>query len=270
MNKYLRLFRFGNGLMGALGTLIACFIAMGSDIADNAFDVAVACILVIIFVAGGNSLNDSIDWEIDKTAHPDRPIPKGEITPRTAHICGIGGLALSVAISFALNLGTVITVAVCAVLMYSYETLLKQRGFVGNLCIAVLTGLIFIFGGAVADDYSNVWILAILAFIVSVGREIAKDIEDEDSDAGSRRTLPMIIGNRKAAAVAAAFFIIGPVLSFVPFACDTFGIGYLFVIVPDAIFIYCAYSVFRDAHKTEKLAKIAMFAALIAFIVGVL
>lgn len=80
----------------------------------------------------------------------------------------------------------------------------------------------------------------------------------------------MIIGNRKAAAVAAAFFIIGPVLSFVPFACDTFGVGYLFVIVPDAIFIYCAYSVFRDTHKAEKLAKIAMFAALIAFIVGVL
>jgi geranylgeranylglycerol-phosphate geranylgeranyltransferase len=270
VNRYLRLFRLGNGIMGAVGVLIACFIAAGSDITDHAFEVAVACILVLIFVAGGNSLNDYIDRDIDVTAHPDRPLPKGEITPKAAHACGIGGLVIAVILSVFINWQAVIIVAVCAILMYSYETLLKQRGFVGNLCIAVLTGLIFIFGGSVVEDYSQVWVLAILAFLVSVGREIAKDIEDEKSDEGSRRTLPMIVGDRKAAAIAAVFFVLGPLLSFIPLIDDTFGIGYLFVLVPDAIFIYCAYSVFSDAHKAEKLAKIAMFAALIAFILGVL
>ena len=270
MNKYLRLFRFENGLMGAIGVLISCFIAAGYDVVDHTVNVCIACIVVIVFVAGGNSLNDYIDREIDGTAHPDRPLPSGEMAPKTALACGIGGLVAAIVLSILLPPQATVIVAICAVLMVSYETVLKQRGFVGNVCIALLTGMIFIFAGSVVGDYSRVWILAILAALVSVGREIAKDIEDKKSDEGTRSTLPMLMGDRNAAIIAALFFIIGPVLSFIPLLNGTFGVLYCTVLVADAIFIYCAATVFSDAHNAEKYAKVAMMAALASFILGVI
>ncbi|NLU46220.1 MAG: UbiA family prenyltransferase [Euryarchaeota archaeon] len=84
MNKYLRLFRLGNGVMGVFGLLIGAFISVGLDIAEHAQDLAIASVLVLIFIAGGNSLNDYVDRELDKIGHPDRPLPRGEIPPRRA------------------------------------------------------------------------------------------------------------------------------------------------------------------------------------------
>ena len=41
------------------------------------------------------------------------------------------------------------------------------------------------------------------------------------------------------------------------------------VVIADAIFIYCAAAVFRDPHRAQKFAKIAMVVALVSFILGV-
>lgn len=269
MNKYLRLFRFGNGLMGIIGLLVSVFIAAGYDMADKWLQILIGAAIVMAFVAGGNSLNDYIDADIDRTAHPDRPVPKGELTAKTARNLGIAGLVIAIVLSLLLGWLCAALVALCAAMMFSYEVMLKQRGFVGNICIAVLTGAVFLFAGAIVNDLSQVWVLALLAALVSVGREIAKDIEDMESDEGSRTTLPMMLGTKKASVVAAVFFVLGPALSFIPFIYDMFGILYASVVVADALFIYCAITVFKDAHKAEKLAKIAMFVALISFILGV-
>lgn len=273
MNKYLRLFRFENGIMGVIGILIAIFIAAGYQMLDHLQNIILGCVVIISFVAGGNALNDYIDREIDKTAHPDRPVPSGEISPKSAMICGYGGLGLASVLSLLFliegNYLATLIVLISALMMFSYETVLKQRGFVGNVCIAVLTGGIFLFAGAIVEDFSKVWILSLLAALVSVGREIAKDIEDEESDKGCRKTLPMLIGNKNAAIISAVFFIVGPILSGIPFINGIFGPLYAVVIIADAIFVYCAYLVFKNAHKSEKLAKVAMFIALISFILGV-
>ena len=58
MNKYLRLFRFGNGLMGIIGLLVSVFIAAGYGITDKWLNILIGCAIVLAFVAGGNSLND--------------------------------------------------------------------------------------------------------------------------------------------------------------------------------------------------------------------
>ena len=108
-----------------------------------------------------------------------------------------------------------------------------------------------------------------MALLVSVGREIAKDIEDMESDEGDRLTLPMRIGPRKAAALACVFFVAGPVLSVAPMVWHTYGPLYYSVVVADAIFVYCAAVVFSSPHRAQKFAKLAMVVALVAFIAGV-
>lgn len=269
MNKYLRLFRFGNGMMGIVGLLVSVFIAVGYGMADEWLHIIIGCVIVLAFVAGGNSLNDAIDAEIDKTAHPDRPVPMGELTADTARRLGYGGLIVAVILSLLLGPVAAVLVIICAFMMFAYETMLKQRGFIGNLSIAILTGAVFLFAGAIVGDMSQVWVLALLAALVSVGREIAKDIEDMESDEGSRKTLPMAIGVKNAAIIAAAFFIIGPALSFIPFIYNMFGLLYSTVIIADVLFILCAVKVFNDAEKAEKIAKKAMLIALLSFILGV-
>lgn len=270
MNKYLQLFRLGNGLMGIIGILVSAFIAAGPDLGDHWISLLISCFIVICFIAGGNSVNDYIDRDIDVTAHPERPIPSGRIEPRRALHIGICALALSSALSILLMswIATAIVVVAC-VLMVSYELFLKQRGFVGNLTIAALTGMVFLLGGAIVGNMTNSFTIAALAALVTVGREITKDIEDMEGDIG-RKTLPMSIGKRNAGVLAAAFFIAGSALSILPMLEGLFGVLYYTIFVADAMFIYSAIILFKSPHNAQKMAKIAMFAALVAFILGVI
>ncbi len=271
MNKYLRLFRLGNGIMGILGVVIGAFIAAGTGILDYSFNIAISCLLVIAFIAGGNSLNDYIDRDADKIGHPDRPLPLGEIEPKIALYCGISGLVLACLISFLMrSIETSAMVIAAAILMIAYEMTLKQKGFVGNITIAVMTGMLFLFGGSIVG---NIWAntaICMMAITVSIGREIAKDIEDMNSDKEERLTLPMKIGVRKSTLLATVFYILGPVLSIYPLVTHTFGLLYCIVFVADAMFIYCAWLLFSNAHKSQKMAKLAMLVALVAFILGVI
>ena len=270
VNKYLQLFRTGNAVMGIVGVAVAAFMAAGTDIADAWANLLISAVVVFMFICGGNALNDYIDYEIDKTAHPERPIPSGRMTRRAALHAALAMLGGSVVVSlFTFDLECILIVVIACVLMVSYEVALKQRGFVGNVTIAVLTGMMFLLGGAVVGDAAADVIVALLALLVSVGREIAKDIEDMESDEGDRLTLPMRIGPRKAAALACVFFVAGPVLSVAPMVWHTYGPLYYSVVVADAIFVYCAAVVFSSPHRAQKFAKLAMVVALVAFIAGV-
>jgi len=268
VNRFLQLFRLGNGLMGIAGVLASAVIASGLGIGDHVQALLLSFLVVIAFIAGGNSINDYVDRDIDVAAHPERPIPSGRMKPETALYVGCSALGLSLALSLLLwdVLSTSIVIAACT-LMLAYELVLKQRGFVGNLTIGLLTGMVFLLGGAVVGNVEGNYIVAAMAFLVSVGREISKDIEDMDSDRG-RSTLPMRVGKGRAGALAAAFFVSGPVLSLWPMYVGTFGYLYFTVLIADAIFIYAALILFKDPHRAQKYAKYAMLVALAAFILG--
>ena len=268
MNKYIRLFRLGNALMGVLGVLTGALIAVGLDIAEHWKFLAIASFVVVWFIAGGNALNDYIDRDIDVVSHPNRPIPSGRIAPKNALYASAFAFILAIASSFLfMELIPIAVVIIACALMLSYELFLKKRGFVGNVTIAVLTGMLFLLGGAAVLNIEAVMIASVMAMLVSVGREIAKDIEDMGGDAG-RRTLPMSVGVRNACIVAAIFLIAGPILSVWPIIANTFGPLYYLIIAADAIFIYASFIIFSDAHKAQKLCKYAMLIALAAFILG--
>jgi 4-hydroxybenzoate polyprenyltransferase and related prenyltransferases len=270
VNKYLELFRLQNGAIGVIGILASSFIAAGRDIADHWLNIVVAVAIIVIFMGGGNALNDYIDRDIDVVSHPERPVPSGRMKAEHALYAGCAMLLVSVLMSIvfwdALSIAIVI---IACVLMFAYELALKQRGLAGNVTIAVQTGMIFLLGGAIVDNISGVYVLAGMAMLVNIGREITKDIEDMEGDIG-RSTLPMKIGKRKAGIVAAIFFIAGPVLSIWPIIDGMFSSLYLTVIIPDAMFIYASYILFDNPHRAQKVAKFAMLVALGAFILGVI
>ena len=268
VNRFLQLFRLGNCIMGVVGLSVAAFIASGTALVDSWMELIIASISVVGFIAGGNALNDYIDRDVDKIAHPERPLPSGRMEPETALRVAATLFFAAFAVALFLNLTSIVIVALATALMLAYELKLKASGLAGNVAIALLTGGLFLLGGAVVGNIENTIAVAGMAMMVSLGREITKDIEDMDGDEG-RNTLPMRIGKKDAGMVAALFFILGSFSSMEPVINGIFGVAYLpLVLVADAIFLYDSWILFKDPRRAQKLAKLGMMVALVAFIAG--
>jgi geranylgeranylglycerol-phosphate geranylgeranyltransferase len=267
---YLGLFRLGNCAMGAFGALLAAVACVGATgLEDFVWEIVLSMLVVMSFTAAGNSLNDYFDREVDKVAHPERPIPSGTVTPAMARALAAILFVVSLLLSIVINPWSVVIVVTSIVVIVGYEWFLKAEGLAGNLAISWLTGALFLFGGAAVDRFEFAWILAALAFLATLGREIVKDIQDVKGDRGARRTLPMRIGQKNAGVLGSIAFLAAVGLSPMPYLLDLLSWVYVpVVLVADAIFIYCASIHFRSPEKGQKVAKLAMFIALLAFLLG--
>ncbi len=267
MKAYWEILRPFNCMMAAAAAIIGLAIAGGLEL------VAAALIFLTVFLitGGGNAINDYYDREIDAINRPKRPIPSGRISSRAAFNYS---LALFVAGCLFAGLVNQICLAVAAfnsVLLFLYARNLKATPLAGNICVAFLTGSAFLFGGAAAGGEGLLanQVPFLLSFLVSMSREIAKDIEDMAGDrAGGARTLPILAGERAAAALAAAFALAAVGLGF--FA--PFGRAYLvIVVVADLFFLFSVLKIARgDATGAQKALKKGMAVALVAFMAAAL
>jgi len=268
VNRFAQLVRIGNCAMGVAGLLIGAFVAVGVSITGYWLELLVASGIVFTFIAAGNSLNDYTDREVDRRAHPERPIPSGKLSEMAVLRISSILFTVSLGLSLLLDFLSILIVASAIAVMLLYELRLKREGLSGNLSIAWLTGALFLLGGAVVDGIEMTLAIAAMAFFATLGREIVKDIEDMESDF-DRNTLPKRVGRRKAGLAGSAAFVVAVGMSFQPVLMGFFGLGYLpIVLVADGIFIYCSIVHFRNPRNGQRWAKIGMMVALIAFLVG--
>ena len=264
------MFRLGNCIMAAAATLLSAVICSDPEMVfDRASDVALSMVIVFVFVAGGNSMNDYFDRDLDRAAHPSRPIPNGVVRARSALTVAVAMLGGATAMGWLVGMLSFAIVGSSLAIMLSYELLLKSEGLVGNMAISWLTAALFLFGGAAVDGMQLAWILAALAFLVSLGREIIKDVQDIGGDTKTRTTLPMRVGPRNAGAVASIVIAAAVVFSPAPYLLSLVSAWYMpFLAVADTLFIYSAMIHFADPEQGQKAIKLAMIVALIAFLFG--
>ena len=267
---YLMLLRPGNCLMGAAGALLAAVICAGlSGVEEASVDVVLSMLVVVMFTGAGNALNDYFDRETDKVAHSERPLPMGLIAPKVALNLSAAFFGATLILSLLVNLWSFAIVVTSIVVMVGYEVLLKAEGLAGNLAISWLTGALFLFGGAAVERMEVAWILALLAFLATLGREVVKDVQDIDGDRGTRLTLPMRVGRGRAGILASVAFFGAVALSPAPYLLDLLSFVYVpAVAVADGIFIYCALIHFADPERGQRIAKLAMLVSLVAFLLG--
>ncbi len=282
MNPYVELARPMNAAMASFSALLGMLVVLGSDLADPDLLIPVILgMLVPFFVTcGGNALNDYMDHHVDRKAHPGRPLPSGRLTMEQvlwfAMDCFIVGITLSAAIiTFSdIELLPVLITALAITLLIGYEVVFKYRGLVGNGTVAFLSALTFLFGASVVADPDHegwvlVSILVALAFFASLGREITKDIEDVEADKGARRTLPMKVGVDSAGTAAILSILVAVLLSPWPYLTDDMGWHYLAVVIAaDVAFIYSLSFVRSSPHNAQRIHKVGMMLALLAFLVG--
>jgi geranylgeranylglycerol-phosphate geranylgeranyltransferase len=200
--------------------------------------------------------------------HPDRPIPSKKIPAGNALLFSTFAFCGSIILSSFINLSCLIIAGLSVSTLILYELKLKSQGFAGNLCIAFLVGLLFLFGGAVVGLTPALSILCILAGISTLGREIAKDIVDIEGDKIGRKTLPMSLGVATSKKLAALLIVVAIILSPLPYFLGM-SIYYIYLVIPaNLLFLLSSVQFFDHPSRSAKTIKSGMGIALAAFLAG--
>lgn len=265
----LDLTRPGNLIAAAVLTLTGAFVAGG--VTSQPAEVGIAVAATGLAVGAGNSINDYFDRDIDRHNNPERPIPRGSVSPRTALVFSI--VLFSIAGGLVLMLPIVATViaAINLAALVMYTEFFKGRPGIGNALVAYLVGSTFLFGAAaVGQLIGAVVILFLLSALPTAAREIIKDVEDIRGDREEGlNTLPIAIGERRALLIAATLLVVVVLTSPVPYLLGTFGITYLVLVAPAVtLMLYAGYQSFSDPTAGQSILKYGTFVAAAAFIGG--
>lgn len=254
---------------GAL-TFIGAFVAVGADLAAFSGMVGAAVGATVLATAAGNAINDYFDREIDRINDPERPIPRGAVSPRTSLWFSAALFVAAVVLAVQLPLLAIAIAVVNLLALVSYTELFKGLPGVGNALVAYLGGSTFLFGGAAVGQVTPTVVLFLLAALSTLSREIIKDVEDVNGDREEGLyTLPIAIGERRSLIVAVGLLLVAGVASPVPYLWGTFGTAYLVVVLPAvAVMLYAAARSFADPAAGQSYLKYGMFLAAGAFVVG--
>jgi geranylgeranylglycerol-phosphate geranylgeranyltransferase len=255
------------GIVGVLGSIVA---AGGLPELKTAL---LVFLVVSLGCAGGNTINDYFDYEIDRINRPERPLPRGAMGRKTAFWYALALFAVGLGLAWFINIWDFLLAVIAYVTMFLYAWKLKPLPFIGNIAVASLTGATPLYGAIAVGEIGLAGTLALCAFLVNVAREVIKDIEDMEGDmAKGAKTLPILIGKERAAYVGALFAVLTVIASFLPVKAGI-GLSYLAMLPVDAIILYSAFLILRSqeretAHRAQILLKVSVFLAVIAFLIA--
>ena len=227
---HIRLFRPLNLLTGAFAVYVSSAILRSLY---QTSELTFAILTVVGYNAAANSLNDFIDFKIDQVNRPDRPLTAGLVKRNTALIFSVllfvGG---SVTALFLSKLAAMIAILIVLPLIISYNLKLKQLPLVGNIVIALILGLTFVFSGAVFGNIKPMIIPCFLAFGLTLVRELVKDMEDMEGDRlAGLTTFPIITGFNRAGKLTALFAVMIGVGALAPYMMGIYSFWYLVFLV---------------------------------------
>jgi len=267
MLSYLEILRMPNAAMSVVATVLTALIVGFYD----PVQIALASLAVFLISGAGMVINDYFDLKADAINRPKRPIPSGRISRRSAMIYAAMLFAAGNATALFLNLGMFTIAAINTALLIAYAMKVKRIPLAGNLVVGYTSASIFLFASLLSGSITyTVIILFVLAFSASIGREVAKAIEDMEGDrkAGAR-TLPVALGRDFSAWVSISFIIMAVLFSPLPYVLGLLSINYVYaVIVTDAVFMAACFTLMFSPKKSQRLMKVGMFMALLSFLAG--
>lgn len=165
----------------------------------------------LLVAAGGYIINDYYDVKIDAINRPDRLVIGRVVQRRVAMLAHLLLSSVGVLLAGALHPVLGLVTLGTALLLWGYSARFKRVALVGNLSIATLTAALVLLPELQLqlerhDSHSVVWPYALAAFLLTVVREIVKDVEDMRGDAQHGcRTLPLVWGVARTKWVAGFF-----------------------------------------------------------------
>ena len=219
---FLRLIRWPNLVFILLTQSLFYYVVFACGVADrHQFHPQRLFLLLMtasaLIAAAGYIINDYFDLHIDAVNKPGKVLVRKLIRRRWAivwHLVLSGaGIVISLYISYRLRSSIIVIVNTCCVLLlWFYSTTLKKKLLSGNILIAALTAWVIVVvyffcggndiewhGPASPFNARRLFKFTVLyagfAFIISLVREVIKDLEDMEGDAKYNcRTLPISWG----------------------------------------------------------------------------
>jgi len=219
LGAFFRLVRWPNLVITALMMFLVYYNLVGM-VSTVGFTLLV--ISMVLIVAGGYVINDIFDMDIDEINKPDKLIVGKYFTEKQSNFIywslTIIGLACALASSVIMFGKSFLTIFSCMVLLtcilYSYSNGYKKRLVLGNVIVslsvafAVFLPWLFVMLYMMQEDMlvenydvlmhislRLVLIYTAFAFLMTLIREIVKDIQDVKGDGLSHcRTIPIIWG----------------------------------------------------------------------------
>lgn len=236
-----------------------------------------ALIVVVCYNAAANSINDYFDLETDRINRPNRPLVTGDVKPQTALFLAIILFIIGTILAFTLPFtATFIAVAIALPLMIFYSIWFKGMPLAGNFIISFILGLTFLFAGAALQDLETMIIPALLAFGLTIVRELVKDISDVEGDRRTKlKTFPIKVGVKKAWTLVAVFAILIGIGVIIPFVIGTYNYWYIIFVlfgveIPLAITVFSMmkFPTITTAERIAKLLKFSTIAGVLAVWLG--
>jgi geranylgeranylglycerol-phosphate geranylgeranyltransferase len=292
MKAIWELMRLEHGVMLFLAILIGSLISQ-KTLYDNLnlplVNIVLTFCTALFLEASTFSLNDYYDLEIDRiNRRTDRPLVRGDISPKTALYLFYFFFPLGLLCSFFVNMTCFLIALITALLSVLYDMKMKKIKLIGNFYIAYIMAIPFIFGGAtilgnnafsVGAINPVIYIIALIAFLTGAGREIMKDVMDFEGDQiKGVKSFPRYIGIRATNGIASLFYLCAIALSFLPFFLARFGVYYqnityfILVFITDTMLLSTSLQLVLKKHPNMKFHRkytlVAIFIGLLAFLVG--
>ncbi len=184
----------------------------------------------VMIAAAGYIINDYFDLNIDRINKPQKIVVERLIKRRWTivwhWILSGAGILLGFYISWKLrNIFIGPANAVCVALLWFYSTTFKKKLLIGNFIISLLTAWVIlvlylcefrlhrfvdpVYHPVLSRVYKFAILYAAFAFIISLVREVVKDIEDMVGDSKYNcRTMPIVWGVNVSKVFAATWLIV--------------------------------------------------------------
>lgn len=261
--------------MIGLAVLVAETIGLGA--LPSPGEAVFGFLTAFLLLAGTMVFNDIQDVQVDRVNSPDRPIPAGRVTIRQAYGLSIIFSALALISSLVLGILTFLTALAALALMAYYNTRGKRTGLLGNAVVSFNVALPFFFGGLAVNSLRPLlFIFFLLAFLANTAREVAKGITDVAGDSSKGiMTIAVTQGPKRAAQLAAAFFVVAVLLSFLAPVFDhkVSLFYYPGVAIADLGFLYSSYKLIHDptavtVRRVKSQVLVWMLLGLVGFLMG--
>ncbi|NPA33586.1 MAG: UbiA family prenyltransferase [Chlorobi bacterium] len=261
---------------------------------------ALLVLSVVLIAAGGYAINDYFDTGVDTVNKPERVVVGIALSRRKALLLHLTLTTLGILIGFYVawkvgrpTLGFFHIIS--AGLLWFYSSSYKKTVFVGNVVISLLVALVILLPffyehqiytqmidpfGLLQHVYiimTRVFVYAFFAFMLTLIREIVKDMEDASGDFQfGIRTMPVVIGitNTKwitGILIVATIFVLGKIIKYV---WDTgnqtlaaYGVAAVLIPLFIALLMLIKAQTKQDFHRLSTLLKMIMFSGILSILV---
>ena len=288
--------------MYGLGWYLDDMIAPELGVGITSLDFFLLCISTMMIAAAGNIINDYFDVRADRINKPHKLIIGKTVKRRVAivthWVLNFFAFAIAAYLSWRLETFWYLFIHLLSInMLWYYSSYFKRKFLIGNIMIAGLTALVPMLVGFYYFHSINInpeaihtkilfpfvefegrtflvfisIALAGFAFILNLGREIVKDMEDVEGDKLLKaKTVPIVMGEKSAKFIIAIFLImalamVGLLTTFFP---EISGKAFLPIYLSGALTLLALVFLFLTREKSN-YKKVNMWIKL-AMVVGLL